>query len=85
MAEINSVKQRKSFWDILDAISKFTTGFLLVVIAFVLDIGSKRIAQSNEESKIIQSLIEDLTTKQQESRNGCSVTFFREISCFEAG
>jgi hypothetical protein len=41
----------------------------LVVIAFVLDIGSKRIAQSNEESKIIQSLIEDLTTKQAESRN----------------
>lgn len=69
MAETPAAKPGKSFWDILDIISKFTTGFLLVVIAFVLDIGSKRIAQSNEESKIIQSLIEDLTTKQQESRN----------------
>lgn len=69
MAETPAVKQSKSFWDILDILSKFTTGFLLVVIAFVLDIGSKRIAQSNEESKIIQSLIEDLTTKQAESRN----------------
>ena len=69
MAETSAAKQPKSFWDILDILSKFTTGFLLVVIAFVLDIGSKRIAQSNEESKIIQSLIEDLTTKQAESRN----------------
>ncbi len=69
MAETPAAKQPKSFWDILDILSKFTTGFLLVVIAFVLDIGSKRIAQSNEESKIIQSLIEDLTTRQQESRN----------------
>jgi hypothetical protein len=69
MAETPVAKQSKSFWDILDILSKFTTGFLLVVIAFVLDIGSKRIAQSNEESKIIQSLIEDLTTKQAESRN----------------
>lgn len=69
MAETPATKQPKSFWDILDILSKFTTGFLLVVIAFVLDIGSKRIAQSNEESKIIQSLIEDLTTKQAESRN----------------
>ena len=69
MAETPAPKQTKSFWDILDILSKFTTGFLLVVIAFVLDIGSKRIAQSNEESKIIQSLIEDLTTKQAESRN----------------
>ena len=65
----DETKKSKSFWDILDILSKFTTGFLLVVIAFVLDIGSKRIAQSNEESKIIQSLIEDLTTRQQESRN----------------
>lgn len=62
-------KERKDIWDVLEILSKFTTGFLLVVIAFVLDIGSKRIAQSNEESKIIQSLIEDLTTKQAESRN----------------
>ncbi len=69
MAETPAAKQPKSFWDILDILSKFTTGFLLVVIAFVLDVGSKRIAQSNEESKIIQSLIEDLTTKQAESRN----------------
>jgi hypothetical protein len=65
----DETKKPKSFWDILDILSKFTTGFLLVVIAFVLDIGSKRIAQSNEESKIIQSLIADLTTKQEESRN----------------
>ncbi len=69
MAETPATKPRKSFWDILDILSKFTTGFLLVIIAFVLDVGSKRIAQSNEESKIIQSLIEDLTTKQAESRN----------------
>jgi hypothetical protein len=67
MAE--ETKKTKSFWDILEILSKFTTGFLLVIIAFVLDIGSKRIAQSNDESKIIQSLIEDLTTKQAESRN----------------
>jgi hypothetical protein len=65
----NETKKTKSFWDIIEILSKFTTGFLLVVIAFVLDIGSKRIAESNEESKIIQSLIEDLTTKQEESRN----------------
>lgn len=69
MAETNSVKQSKGFWDILDILSKFITGFVLIVIAFLVDIGSKRIAQSNEESKIIQSLIEDLTTKQEESRN----------------
>lgn len=65
----DETKKPKSFWEILDILSKFTTGFLLVVIAFVLDIGSKRIAQSNEESKIVQSLIEDLTIRQQESRN----------------
>ena len=65
----DETRKTKSFWDIIEILSKFTTGFLLVVIAFVLDIGSKRIAESNEESKIIQSLIEDLTTKQEESRN----------------
>jgi hypothetical protein len=65
----DEVKSGKSFWDILEILSKFTTGFLLVIIAFVLDVGSKRIAESNDESKIIQSLIADLTTRQQESRN----------------
>jgi hypothetical protein len=65
----DEAKSGKSFWDILEILSKFTTGFLLVIIAFVLDVGSKRIAESNDESKIIQSLISDLTTRQQESRN----------------
>lgn len=63
------IKKRKDFWDILEIFSKFTTGFLLAVIAFVLDIGSKRIVELNEESKIIQSLIEDLTSRKAESRN----------------
>lgn len=69
MSEEDNIKKPKDFWDVLNVISKFTTSFLLIIIAFVLDIGSKRIAQSNEESKIIQSLIQDLTTKKEEGRS----------------
>jgi len=62
-------ESKRDTWDKLEVFSKFITGGLLVVIAFFVDQGSKRISRSNEEGKIIQSLIEDLSKKDDNTHN----------------
>lgn len=59
----------KDNWDKIDILSKFLTNGLLVLIAFIIKQEADRIAQTNEESKIINALIADLAKKEDNQHN----------------
>lgn len=58
----------KDSWDKLDAIGKLVSSILLVIIAMAIKFGSDRIAFSLQSGQLVQSLIMDLTTAEQQTR-----------------
>ena len=58
----------KDSWDKLDTIGKIVSSLVLVVIAMFIKTGSERIAFSLQSGQLVQSLISDLTTKDQQTR-----------------
>lgn len=58
----NNSPSSKDMWDKLDAIGKILSGVVLVLIAFVLKIGSDNIAASLQRGDLVQRLITDLST-----------------------
>jgi len=59
----------KDFWDKTEVLTKVFTGIVLVIIGFIIKNGADKIAQANQESQIIQKLIEDLTAEKATTRN----------------
>ncbi|HYV95789.1 MAG TPA: hypothetical protein VE978_28720 [Chitinophagales bacterium] len=59
----------KDFWDKTEVLTKVFTGIVLVIIGFIIKNGADKIAQANQESQIIQKLIEDLTAEKSTTRN----------------
>jgi hypothetical protein len=59
----------KDFWDKTEVLTKVFTGIILVIIGFIIKNGADKIAQANQESQIIQKLIEDLTAEKASARN----------------
>lgn len=58
----------KDPWDKLDILGRIFSGIVLVVIAMVIKSGSERIAFSMQSGQLVQSLIADLTTQDQQAR-----------------
>jgi hypothetical protein len=58
----------KDSWDKLDTIGKIVSSLVLVVIAMFIKSGSERIAFSLQSGQLVQSLISDLTTQEQQTR-----------------
>jgi hypothetical protein len=58
----------KDSWDKLDTVGKIISSLVLVVIAMFIKTGSERIAFSLQSGQLVQSLISDLTTKEQQTR-----------------
>lgn len=51
----------KDTWEKFDIISKFLGSVILVIIAFLIKSGTEQVTQSNEKSKIVNTLISDLS------------------------
>lgn len=58
----------KNIWDKLDVVGKLISGIVLVVIALLVKIGADNIASSLQTGDLVQSLIADLTTKDERAR-----------------
>lgn len=58
----------KDWWDKLDVIGKILSGALLAVIALIIKSGADSIASAMHEGELVQSLIADLTTKDETTR-----------------
>jgi hypothetical protein len=58
----------KDAWDKADILGKLLSGVVLAVIAFVIKSGTDDIAASQQRGELVRSLIADLTTKEQRTR-----------------
>jgi hypothetical protein len=58
----------KDKWDKSDFIRKYVSSILLAVIALLVKVGSDDIAKSLQMGNLVQSLIADLTTKNEQTR-----------------
>jgi hypothetical protein len=58
----------KDWWDKADILGKLLSGVLLALIAVFIKIGTDRIAVSQQRGELVRSLIADLTTKDQRTR-----------------
>ena len=64
----NNGDKKKDIWDKLDILGKLTSSIIFVLIALFLKIGADKIAVSLETGSLVQSLITDLTTLNQKTR-----------------
>jgi hypothetical protein len=60
--------RKRDFWDILDILSKVTASVFLAALVFVIPTASQRIASSLDTGRLVQALIADLTTSDQQTR-----------------
>jgi hypothetical protein len=58
----------KDWWDKADILGKLLAGVLLALIAVFIKVGTDRIAISQQRGELVRSLITDLTTKDQRTR-----------------
>ena len=58
----------KDLWDKADIVGKLFSGVILALIAFVIKSGADDIAASQRQGELVRSLIADLTTKDQHTR-----------------
>ena len=58
----------KDGWDKANVAGQLVSGVLLAVIAFVVKLGADNIANSLQTGQLVQSLIADLTTKNEKTR-----------------
>lgn len=63
-----SDKPRRDIWEKLDVIGKLTSGVFLALIALFVKIGGDQIAASMQTAELVQSLIGDLTTRSEQTR-----------------
>jgi hypothetical protein len=68
MANGGASSKPKDRWDKLDVLSKLVSGVLLAAIALVVKLGADNIASSLQTGQLVQSLIADLTTKDEKTR-----------------
>lgn len=60
--------RQKDVWDKADIIGKFFSGVVLAVIALTIKCGTDEIAASQHRGELVRSLIGELTTKNQRTR-----------------
>jgi len=58
----------KDLWDKADIVGKLLSGVVLAIIAFVIKSGTDDIAAAQHRGDLVRSLIADLTTKEQRTR-----------------
>ena len=58
----------KDHWDKLDIVAKLFSGVVLVGIAMVIKCGTDEIAASHRRGELVRSLLADLTTRDQQTR-----------------
>lgn len=65
---MNSPPRRRDFWDIADVVAKIASSVFLAVLAYVIPTASQRIAASLDTARLVQTLIADLTTANEQTR-----------------